>query len=228
MEFFDYLLLAISWILFLCYARASIKREKELSVALENTTALLTGIKSMYQKNIEETSDMTEELIKKEEQLKILDEQFEHVKEQAQKMNEQLVEIKTKHSSDIKTAEKKAREDALKRSRSVIRGQASEHLAPFIISGTNAKDYRFLGNPVDYICFDGLSEVLDGTSNEIKEVKFIDIKTGKSSLNKSQRRIRDAIKENKVTFEVINLDKLLEERNENATVKGTGRSTDDS
>ena len=182
----------------------------------------------MYQKNIEETSDMTEELIKKEEQLKILDEQFEHVKEQAQKMNEQLVEIKTKHSSDIKTAEKKAREDALKRSRSVIRGQASEHLAPFIISGTNAKDYRFLGNPVDYICFDGLSEVLDGTSNEIKEVKFIDIKTGKSSLNKSQRRIRDAIKENKVTFEVINLDKLLEERNENATVKGTGRSTDDS
>ena len=228
MEFFDYLLLTISWILFLSYAAASIKREKELSITLENTSSLLNAVKSMYQKNVEENSDLLQELIEKEERLKILDEQFEHVKEQAEKMNEQLIEIKAKHSNDIKAAQKKAREDALKRSRSVIRGQASEHLAPFIISGTNAKDYRFLGNPIDYICFDGLSEVLDGTSNEIKEVKFIDIKTGKSSLNKSQRRLRDAIKENKVTFEVINLDKLLEERKENATVEGTRRFTDDS
>ena len=36
-----------------------------------------------------------------------------------------------------------------------------------------------------------------------------DIKTGKSSLNKSQRRIRDAIKANKVSFELINLDEVI-------------------
>jgi len=102
-----------------------------------------------------------------------------------------------------------ARKDALKRSRSVIRGQASEHLAPFVIKNTNPKDYRFMGNPIDYICFNGLSDVLDGQSDTITSVDFVDIKTGKSSLSKSQRRIRDAIKNNKVTFTVINLDEVI-------------------
>jgi predicted Holliday junction resolvase-like endonuclease len=109
----------------------------------------------------------------------------------------------------LNKATEDARKDALKRSRSVMRGQASEHLAPYVIEGTNPKDYRFMGNPVDYVCFDGLSNVLDGTSNSIKSVRFVDIKTGKSSLNKSQRRIRDAITSNKTTFEVVNLDEVL-------------------
>ena len=113
---------------------------------------------------------------------------------------------------------KKARQDAVKKSRAVLRGQASEHLAPFVIPNTNPKDYRFMGNPIDYICFEGLSDVLDGEANEIKSVRFIDIKTGKSKLTKSQRKIRDAINtsEKKVTFETINLDALLEEKT-NAT-----------
>jgi predicted Holliday junction resolvase-like endonuclease len=117
----------------------------------------------------------------------------------------------TAHAAQLEKSIVEARKDSLKRSRSVIRGQASEHLAPYVIEGTNPKDYRFMGNPIDYICFDGLSDVLDGTENELKSVRFVDIKTGKSNLNKSQRRIRDAISENKVTFEVINLDQLLEQ-----------------
>lgn len=116
-------------------------------------------------------------------------------------------------SVSLKKAVEDARKDALKRSRSVIRGQASEHLAPYVIEGTNPKDYRFMGNPIDYICFDGLSDVLDGTSDSIKSVRFVDVKTGKSSLNKSQRRIRDAITSNKATFEVVNLDKVLSNDN---------------
>jgi predicted Holliday junction resolvase-like endonuclease len=118
------------------------------------------------------------------------------------------------HATQLEKSIAEARKDSLKRSRSVIRGQASEHLAPYVIEGTNPKDYRFMGNPIDYICFDGLSDVLDGTQNELKSVRFVDIKTGKSNLNKSQRRIRDAISENKVTFEVINLDNEIEKQND--------------
>ena len=115
--------------------------------------------------------------------------------------------IESNHKKEIKAAEKAAREDSLKRSRAIIRGQATEHLAPFVIKDTNPKDCRFLGNPVDYILFDGLSDVTDGVSDEVNSIKFIDIKTGSSGLNKAQRRIRDAIKEGKVSFQVINPDK---------------------
>ena len=76
------------------------------------------------------------------------------------------------------------------------------------MEGINPKDCRFMGSPIDYIVFDGLSDVTDKVANEIKEVKFIDIKTGSSSLNTAQRRIRDAIKDNRVSFEIVNPDKL--------------------
>ena len=125
-----------------------------------------------------------------------------------------------KLSSDFLLEKKKiikdTRQDALKRSRAVIRGQASEHLAPYVIPNTNPKDYRFMGNPIDFICFEGLSDVLDGQSDAITSVRFVDIKTGKASLNKTQRRIRDAIKEGKVTFEIINLDNELERQKNDA------------
>lgn len=126
--------------------------------------------------------------------------------------------LKTKHSSELNSATKLARQDALKKSRAVIRGQATEHLAPFIIPNTNPKDYRFMGSPIDYICFEGLSDILDGKADTITRIRFIDVKTGKSKLSKSQRKIRDAINtsEKQVTFEVINLDTILEER-EDAT-----------
>jgi predicted Holliday junction resolvase-like endonuclease len=117
--------------------------------------------------------------------------------------------IKKDFQLKLKESVAEARKDALKKSRSVLRGQASEHLAPYVIPNTNPKDYRFMGNPIDYICFEGLSDLLDNKSNEIVSIKFVDIKTGKSSLNKSQRRIRDAINENKVSFELINLDEVM-------------------
>ena len=115
-------------------------------------------------------------------------------------------ELKLKESNDS------ARKDAIKKSRAVIRGQATEHLAPYILKETNPKDYRFLGNPIDYVCFEGLSNLLDGTVDEIKCIHFIDIKTGKSNLNKSQRRIRDAIKDSRVKFSLINLDKEIQDQ----------------
>lgn len=121
--------------------------------------------------------------------------------------------LKKEHQLNLKDSIELARKDALKKSRSILRGQASEHLAPYVIPNTNPKDYRFMGNPVDYICFEGLSDLLDNKTNEITSVKFVDIKTGKSSLNKSQRRIRDAIKANKVSFEVINLDDEMQKQN---------------
>ena len=138
-------------------------------------------------------------------------------------LEKSLESLQLEHQNILKEEIKKAREDTIKRSRSVLRGQASEHLAPFVLKDTNPKDYRFMGNPIDYICFDGLSDILDKTSDRIELVRFVDIKTGKSNLNKSQRRIRDAIKDGRVSFETVNLDEVL---NDNSATKHELESKD--
>ena len=101
----------------------------------------------------------------------------------------------------------KIKKDVLARSRNTIRGIATEHLAPLIQKEYNAKDFRHLGDPVDYVVFDGLSDILDRKANVIVNIVLLDVKTGNARLNKVQRKIRDAIKEGRVTFEVYNPDK---------------------
>ena len=142
-----------------------------------------------------------------------INEKYENERKHSKTLNKQIEDLYSKikllekdYAKEIKIAEKTARQDALKRSRAIIRGQATEHLAPFVIKDTNPKDCRFMGNPIDYILFDGLSDITDGVADKIACIKFIDIKTGSSNLNKAQRRIRDCIKEGNVTFQVINPD----------------------
>jgi len=105
------------------------------------------------------------------------------------------------------TKEKEIRKDSLTRSRNIIRGQATEHLSPFMIKGYSPKDFRFLGNPIDFIIYDGLGEVTDGNRDSIKSIIFLDIKTGNSQLNKVQRRIRDCVLDGRIEFLVFNPDK---------------------
>jgi len=96
---------------------------------------------------------------------------------------------------------KNAREDALKRSRSVLKGQISEHLAPFIPEFKHQpSDARFLGSPIDYIIFDGMSE-----DAEHLKVYIVDIKTGNSRLTKRQRKIKEAVEKGRVFFETVRI-----------------------
>jgi len=55
-------------------------------------------------------------------------------------------------------------------------------------------DCRFLAEPIDMIVFDGLAQ------NKIKNITFMDVKTGKARLNTHQRQIRDAIKDHDVEW----------------------------
>ena len=81
-----------------------------------------------------------------------------------------------------------ARKDTGNRQRSIIKGQISEVLAPWSIESVNSvKELNFLGSPIDFVGFKGL----DGEGDI--DIKFIEVKSGKSRLNKNQRRIRDAV-----------------------------------
>ncbi len=95
-----------------------------------------------------------------------------------------IVQLKLSH----RTAISDARKDAGNRQRNVIKGQISEVLAPWSIESVNSvKELNFLGSPIDFVGFKGL----DGEGDI--DIKFIEVKSGKSRLNKNQRRIRDAV-----------------------------------
>ena len=58
-------------------------------------------------------------------------------------------------------------------------------------------DCRFLGDPIDLVTFNGCCQ------NKIESISFIEVKSGKAQLNKNQRRVRDAVQDKKVIYEVF-------------------------
>jgi predicted Holliday junction resolvase-like endonuclease len=95
---------------------------------------------------------------------------------------------------------KEARRDAVQRSQAATLGKVYEHLIPYLPDFRwNPKDARFLGSPVDFLVFDGLSE------GHVRAVVFVEIKTGTSSLNARERLVRDAVVGRRVEWHQLNL-----------------------
>lgn len=106
--------------------------------------------------------------------------------------------LKEKFAIDIR----EARNDAVKRSRSTIEGQVFEQLVPHFPEWKHTpSDARFLGSPIDFVVFDGMST---GTPTKIT---IVEIKKGQSYNTVLQNKIKKLVKEGKVEWETINLDK---------------------
>lgn len=88
------------------------------------------------------------------------------------------------------------------KSRAVSKGQMLEHLYPYIRNFKyNPKDARFIGNPIDYVVFDGLF-----STHRVNELTILEVKTGSSSgLNLNERAVKRAVEKGRVNFEVIKL-----------------------
>ena len=103
----------------------------------------------------------------------------------------QLAEWKTEQ-------EKQIRQDAIQRSQAVTVGKITEHLVPHLPNfNFNPKDARFIGSPIDFLIFDGLNDEDEG---QLREVVFLEIKTGNSALTRRERLVRDAIKAGRVRW----------------------------
>jgi len=88
-----------------------------------------------------------------------------------------------------------ARGDAVKRSRAVLTGQIGEQLAPYFPAfPCDPADARFLGKPVDFIAFPGVSE------GAPREVVFIEVKTGDARLSASERALKAAVEAGRVRW----------------------------
>lgn len=75
-----------------------------------------------------------------------------------------------------------------KKSSEVRTGNVGEILAPFLMEGIEARDLRFLGSPIDYVCFGP------------DFVTFIEVKTNASKLSHNQKRIKQLVQEKKVKW----------------------------
>lgn len=92
------------------------------------------------------------------------------------------------------------RQDAVLRSQAVTVGKISEQLVPLLPGfAFNPKDVRFLGSPVDLVVFDGLCD------GDVREVVFLEVKTGAATLSGRERQVRDAIVEKRVRWDELRL-----------------------
>jgi predicted Holliday junction resolvase-like endonuclease len=130
-------------------------------------------------------------------------EERERVREEERKKAMEWAEL------EIRKREREIRRDAISRSVSVVLGRVSEHLAPLLMAerlGLNPKDLRFLGTPVDYIAFKGLS---DGRPEEII---FIEVKSSATTpLTAKEEAVRRLVEGRRVRWVTFRLHEAVEE-----------------
>ena len=94
---------------------------------------------------------------------------------------------------------RQAREDAIKKSRSVLLGKLFEAVSPLLPGFQhNPRDLRGIWDPVDYVCFNGAT--LNGS---VDSVSFIEIKTGRSTTSRVQKSIKEAVENQRVKWETV-------------------------
>ncbi|WP_292459763.1 Holliday junction resolvase-like protein [Methanothermococcus sp.] len=95
--------------------------------------------------------------------------------------------------------EKNIRRDAIKRSEAVVKGKIIENLIPYFPEFKyNPKDARFIGSPVDFVVFDGLSE------RNLRKIVFVEVKTGKKgTLSNREKLIKKCVENKNIKYELI-------------------------
>jgi len=121
----------------------------------------------------------------------------------------QITAIEGKYRAELEMWKVQAageiRKDSVNRARSTLKGKIAEQMAPVLPEFQfNPADARFIGSPVDYIIFDGLTEVADEKSREIRIV-FMDVKKGTGSLTRTQRVIKKAVENKAVSWETLKI-----------------------
>jgi len=98
---------------------------------------------------------------------------------------------------------KEIRKDSVNRSRSTLKGRISEQMAPLLAEFPySPADARFIGNPIDFVVFDGYTEVKDGDGSEITVV-LVEVKKGKGRLTREELLIKKAVEEGRVAWKTI-------------------------
>ena len=125
---------------------------------------------------------------------------------EADSLTNQIAQITTQNEEKSQEIKKQKGRAA---SAHTTKGQILEKWCPFlehpdIDPDWEAKNWAFMGQPIDYIVFDWRENkeinIADG------KIVMLDVKSGKSQLTTKQRRIRDLIKAGRVEWRTIRLE----------------------
>jgi predicted Holliday junction resolvase-like endonuclease len=97
------------------------------------------------------------------------------------------------------------RKDSVNRSRSTLKGRISEQMAPLLPEFPFAPaDARFIGNPIDFVVFDGYTNAKDDGGDSISVV-LVEVKKGKGRLTREESLIKKAVEEGRVSWRTVML-----------------------
>ena len=95
------------------------------------------------------------------------------------------------------------RKDSVSRSRSTLKGRISEQMAPFLPEFPfSPADARFIGNPIDFVVFDGYTRAKDDKAGPISVI-LVEVKHGKGKLSREENLVRKAVEEGRVSWRTI-------------------------
>jgi predicted Holliday junction resolvase-like endonuclease len=115
--------------------------------------------------------------------------------------HERIEQILQEHAGELD----EARKESVQRSRSTLKGQIAEQMAP-LLPGFRylPADARFLGDPIDYVVFSGYTEVRDNRAEAGSlDIVLLEVKQGASSLSPFQRAVARSVQEGRVRFEIL-------------------------
>jgi predicted Holliday junction resolvase-like endonuclease len=203
----ELLLAIVIVVLIILYYRSKIKSihalyQQQLRSIQENFSQQLQAVKAQSEAQaVQRAQEIARQLLEQWRAAEL---------EQVKKTMEEAIrkEYDAKFNEWKQRAEEEIREDAVKRSLSTILGRVGEQVAPLLVFlelGVEPKDLRFIGTPVDYVAFKGLSR------DNVEEIIFLEVKTGeKARLEPRQREIKRVIEEKKVRFVVFNVSEVVE------------------
>jgi predicted Holliday junction resolvase-like endonuclease len=92
------------------------------------------------------------------------------------------------------------RKNAIERSKNVLIWQVNEKIAPILPwFPYNYKDLVFIGKWIDYLVFDWLSNW------SLREIVFLEIKSGSSGLNRNETMIKKCIENGKIAYDILRI-----------------------
>lgn len=186
-------------------------RETELATLRQNYESQVKSLQEQYARQLAEAEEQYKRRAKEleEQYLRQLEEAKRLYAQEAESAKAQaLKEAELSLQEWLRQNEARIREDAIRRSVRTILGRVGEQLAPFLVSqrlGADPRDFRFIGSPVDYVVFRGLS------NGKVEEVVFLEVKTGRTALTEREREVRRAVEEKKVRWVTVSLREAVEE-----------------
>lgn len=96
----------------------------------------------------------------------------------------------------LEKEEERIRQDAIQRSARSLSGKTVEKFIPFLDKFPyNPHDARWLGDPIDFVIFDGYS-----SKGDLDQIVFCEVKSGGSKLSNSQKKVKEVVESKRVRW----------------------------